>query len=161
IGLFAHRLASTEPTGVDRYFRELVRALARTAAGQRLILASIPEPEYADWIPVGVDRHVIPWPRRAVQLAWSLGAGPRLERSLGPSRGGGTAWRQRRVLHRHYRIGGGRRVPPVRGLPGPLRRLRGRGLDAQELDRPGARGGAARTGGTPPGHDRFRLARRK
>jgi glycosyltransferase involved in cell wall biosynthesis len=84
IGLFAHRLASTQPTGVDRYVRELVLALARTAEGQRLALASIPEPRYVDWVPTGVDRHVIPWPRRAVQLAWSLGAGPRLDQSLAP-----------------------------------------------------------------------------
>ena len=83
IGLFAHHLASTEPTGVDRYFRELVEALARTAEGQRLVLASIPEAQDADWIPTSVDRRVIRWPRRPVQLAWSLGAGPLLERSLG------------------------------------------------------------------------------
>jgi alpha-1,3-rhamnosyl/mannosyltransferase len=84
IGLFAHRLAGRRPTGVGRYFRELVRALDRVAChGERLIVASTREAEEASWIPPGVLRRVVPGPRRPVQLAWCLGTGPRLERSLG------------------------------------------------------------------------------
>ncbi len=83
IGLFAHRMAGRHPTGIGRYFRELVCALDRVADGERLILASTREDEPADWIPAGVLGHVVPWPRRPVQLAWSLGSGPRLERSSG------------------------------------------------------------------------------
>jgi glycosyltransferase involved in cell wall biosynthesis len=83
IGLFAHRLAGRQPTGIGRYFRELVCALDHATSDEQLLLASAREDERADWVPAGVANHVVPWPRRPVQLAWCLGAGPRLERSLG------------------------------------------------------------------------------
>jgi glycosyltransferase involved in cell wall biosynthesis len=83
IGLFAHRLAGRQPTGIGRYFRELVCALDRVAAADQLLVSSAREPEEADWIPAGVGKRVVPWPRRPVQLAWCLGTGPRLEHSLG------------------------------------------------------------------------------
>jgi glycosyltransferase involved in cell wall biosynthesis len=83
IGLFAHRLAGRHPTGIGRYFRELVRALDAAAAGARLVVSSTREPEEAAWIPGSVQKTVLPWPRRPVQLAWSLGTGPRLEHRLG------------------------------------------------------------------------------
>lgn len=84
IGLFAHRLAQRHPTGIGRYIRELVSALGEVAGDDHeLTLASAPEAERADWIPSGVETRVVPWPRRPVQAAWCLGAGPRLERSLG------------------------------------------------------------------------------
>lgn len=84
IGLFAHRLAGRHPTGIGRYFRELVGALDAAAAGEGLLVSSTREPGDATWVPSRVHRSVLPWPRRPVQLAWSLGTGPRLERSLGP-----------------------------------------------------------------------------
>src|ERR1700722_1853429 len=84
IGLFAHRLAGHHPTGNGRYFRELVCALDAQDGGQRVVVTSTREDEDAAWIPPGVQTTVVPWPRRPVQLAWSLGSGPRLERSLGP-----------------------------------------------------------------------------
>lgn len=83
IGLFAHRLAGRHPTGIGRYFRELVCALQTAAAGDRLVVSSTREGEDVTWIPSGVETAVVPWPRRPVQLAWSLGTGPRLERHLG------------------------------------------------------------------------------
>lgn len=83
ITLFAHRLAAKQPTGIGRYFRELVCALDRMSSGQHLVVASTPEPEDASWVPARVARHTVPGPRRPVQLAWCLGTGPRLERSLG------------------------------------------------------------------------------
>lgn len=84
IGLFAHRLAGRQPTGIGRYFRELVGALDAVATeADRLVVSSTREPEAATWIPPRVQKTVVPWPRRPVQLAWSLGTGPGLERALG------------------------------------------------------------------------------
>ena len=83
IGLFAHRLAGRHPTGIGRYFRELVCALDAVATGHRVVVASTREGGDADWIPHRVTRTVVPWPRKLVQFAWSVGSGPRLERSLG------------------------------------------------------------------------------
>jgi alpha-1,3-rhamnosyl/mannosyltransferase len=84
IGLFAHRLAQSRATGIGRYVRELTSALADAAgAGYSLTLSSTPEAEPADWVAAKIETRVLPWPRRATQAAWCLGAGPRLERSLG------------------------------------------------------------------------------
>jgi glycosyltransferase involved in cell wall biosynthesis len=83
ITLYAHRLAGRQPTGVGRYFKELVCGLARVAERERLVAASTRELRNASWVPRGVSKHTVPWPRRPVQLAWCLGAGPRLERGLG------------------------------------------------------------------------------
>ena len=84
IGLFAHRLAQAESTGIGRYTRELASALNAVGGERRaIVLASTPEPETAAWIPDGVESRVLRWPRRVTQAAWCLGAGPRLERSVG------------------------------------------------------------------------------
>jgi glycosyltransferase involved in cell wall biosynthesis len=84
IGLFAHRLAGRHPTGIGRYFRELVGALRAVAASEQLVVSSAREHEDAAWLPPGVQKAIVPWPRRPVQLAWSLGSGPWLEQGLGP-----------------------------------------------------------------------------
>jgi glycosyltransferase involved in cell wall biosynthesis len=83
IGLFAHRLAQSDATGIGRYVRELVRALDEVAADDEITLATTPERPAADWVPRRVRGRVVPWPRGPVQLAWCLGTGPRLERALG------------------------------------------------------------------------------
>lgn len=84
IGLFAHRLSQTHPTGIGRYVRELVVALASEANDdENVVLASTPEPEAPRWVPRGIETRVLPWPRRPVHAAWCLGLGPRLELSLG------------------------------------------------------------------------------
>jgi glycosyltransferase involved in cell wall biosynthesis len=84
ISLFAHRPADAQPTGIGRYVRELVAALARLVDGaEDLVLASTSEPGAPDWLPGGIRHQVAPWPRRVVQLSWCLGAGPQLERGLG------------------------------------------------------------------------------
>jgi glycosyltransferase involved in cell wall biosynthesis len=83
IGLFAHRLAGRHPTGIGRYFRELVSALDAVADAESFVVSSTHEAQDAGWVPPRVQKMVVPWPRRPVQLAWSLGGGPRLERSLG------------------------------------------------------------------------------
>ena len=84
IGLFAHRLAKPDATGIGRYVQELVSALAEAAGpDDQVAVASTPEPQRPTWIPQGVDAHVVRWPRRPVHAAWCLGTGPRLERGLG------------------------------------------------------------------------------
>jgi glycosyltransferase involved in cell wall biosynthesis len=84
VGLFAHRLAQRQPTGIGRFIRELARAMGEVTADQdTIVLASTAEDEPATWVPNHIHTHVVPWPRRPVQISWCLGAGPRLERSLG------------------------------------------------------------------------------
>jgi glycosyltransferase involved in cell wall biosynthesis len=84
IGLFAHRVSQRHPTGIGRYVRELVCALGASPRREvQIVLASTREPGTAGWVPAAVETRLVPWPRRAVQAAWCLGLGPRLERSLG------------------------------------------------------------------------------
>lgn len=85
IGLLAPRVAQGHHTGIGRYVRELVTALVAESSGvHELVLASTPEGEAPRWVPEGVEVRTLPWPRRPVHAAWCLGAGPRLERALGP-----------------------------------------------------------------------------
>jgi glycosyltransferase involved in cell wall biosynthesis len=83
IGLYAHRLALADATGIGRYVRELVSGLAAVRGADELTVSSTREEPRPDWIPPGVRERVVPWPRRQVQAAWSLGTGPRLERAVG------------------------------------------------------------------------------
>jgi glycosyltransferase involved in cell wall biosynthesis len=84
IGLFAHRLAQPDATGDGRYLRELVRALSEIVGpGDQIALTATPETPAQTWVPSRIDTAALPGPRRAVQTAWCLGAGPRIERSLG------------------------------------------------------------------------------
>ena len=84
IGLFAHRLAQANSTGIGRYVRELVGALDRMIdAGDELVLAATPEPQAPTWVPPGVQTRTVGSWRRGVQAAWCLGIGPQVERSLG------------------------------------------------------------------------------
>ena len=85
--LFAHRLEPPDPTGVARYVRELSIALSRAAGNEdlALTLASPPEAAAPEWVPPEIEVRRAAWPRQPKQIAWSLGAGPRLERSLGPA----------------------------------------------------------------------------
>jgi len=84
VGLFAHRIAHADATGISRYVRELVRGLASTRRpSDELILVSTRQRERADWLPEGITVGVVAGPRRPIHLAWCLGAGPRVERSLG------------------------------------------------------------------------------
>jgi glycosyltransferase involved in cell wall biosynthesis len=85
IGLFAHRLAHRHPTGIARYIRELACALGEFSGEDNDIsLMSTREADPPQWIPHTLKSRVLPWPRTAVQLAWCLGSGPRLERGVGP-----------------------------------------------------------------------------
>jgi glycosyltransferase involved in cell wall biosynthesis len=84
VAVFAHRLSQRQPTGIARYIRELVCALAPLVGEQAsFVAASTREPADPAWVPEQIETRVLPWPRRAVQASWSLGLGPALERSLG------------------------------------------------------------------------------
>lgn len=84
IGLFAHRIAEADVTGVGRYVRELTWGLARVAAPEHaIVLGSTPEGEAPRWLPPEVEVRFAAWPRRPVHAAWIAGTGPRVERALG------------------------------------------------------------------------------
>jgi glycosyltransferase involved in cell wall biosynthesis len=85
IGLFAPRVAQGDHTGIGRYVRELVRALAAESAGtHELLLSATPERgQPPTWVPANVELRTVPWPRRPVHAAWCLGTGPQIERALG------------------------------------------------------------------------------
>jgi glycosyltransferase involved in cell wall biosynthesis len=85
VGLFAHRLAHRHPTGIARYIQELAASLVRSADQDVTVeLISTREKNSAHWKPEQLRTELVPWPRGPVQLAWCLGRGPRLERSVGP-----------------------------------------------------------------------------
>jgi glycosyltransferase involved in cell wall biosynthesis len=84
IGLFAHRLAKADATGISRYARELTAALVHEAdRADAVVLGSAREAEAPDWVPARVETRVVRWPRPLVHAAWVAGAGPGIERSLG------------------------------------------------------------------------------
>ena len=76
-------MGQADATGIGRYGRELVRALAEACGEEQLALVSTPEPGATPWVPQRVELRVAPWPRRPVQAAWCLGVGPRIERAIG------------------------------------------------------------------------------
>jgi alpha-1,3-rhamnosyl/mannosyltransferase len=81
VALVTHRLAPHQPTGVHRYAASLARALAGNGHSGYCVASPVESPAPVAW--PGVPYHPLPWPRRQVQLAWSLGGGPLLERGLG------------------------------------------------------------------------------
>ncbi|HWB18253.1 MAG TPA: glycosyltransferase family 1 protein [Vicinamibacterales bacterium] len=76
-----HRLVPRQPTGVHRYAASLARALARSGNSGYFVATPIESP--APSPSLGVPYRPLPWARRRVQLAWSLGRGPVVERELG------------------------------------------------------------------------------
>lgn len=83
IGLLAHRLGEAHPSGIGRYYRELVGALAG-AGSVDLVVGTPREPAGAgSWLPAGVGRAAAPGNRRLLQLAWALARRPLVERWLG------------------------------------------------------------------------------
>ncbi len=85
VALLAHRLASAEPTGIGRYYRELAVALAAAADPDslRYVVASTREPGAPDWVAPPLDHAVVPGPRRAVHAAWCALHRPAVDRWLG------------------------------------------------------------------------------
>lgn len=79
VALVAHRIADPAPSGIGRYYRELITALARESGATTLTAMTLREPAEADWLPSGVGYRAIPGPRRAVQFAWSAARRPRID----------------------------------------------------------------------------------
>lgn len=80
VSLVAHRLASPSATGVGRYYVEVVSALGEGSRRLRYEVATTREPDEPAWLPAGVERRVVPGPRRAVALSWALVHRPALDR---------------------------------------------------------------------------------
>jgi alpha-1,3-rhamnosyl/mannosyltransferase len=83
VALVAHRIADHDPSGIGRYYRELIAALAAEEGAPRLVAVTPSEPDAPDWLPAGVGRRVIPGPRRVVQFGWSAVGRPRVDRWTG------------------------------------------------------------------------------
>lgn len=81
IGVVAHRLATAAPSGVDRYLRQLVIALAERS-DVTCSLATTAETEEPTWVPEGIPIGRVPGPRKAVNLAWSIAHRPAIDRFL-------------------------------------------------------------------------------
>jgi len=78
IAVVAHRLSTRAPTGIDRYARELVRALA-AHPDQHVAVVATAERDEPDWLPDGVVSHRIRGPRRLVHLGWSVAHRPAID----------------------------------------------------------------------------------
>ena len=81
VALFAHRLGTSAPTGIDRYARELIGAIAERG-DHHVVAVSTREREAPDWLPRDVEVRQARGPRKAVHLAWCLTRRPRIDRHL-------------------------------------------------------------------------------
>lgn len=79
VALVANRLADPNPTGVDRYHRELVRRLAERD-DVRCSTLSTREATAPGWVPAAVPWRHLPGPRELVHLGWSALGRPRIDR---------------------------------------------------------------------------------
>jgi glycosyltransferase involved in cell wall biosynthesis len=82
IAVVAHRLSTRAPTGIDRYARELVRALAAHPE-HTIAVVSTAERDAPSWLPDGVVARRVRGPRRLVHLGWSVGRRPRIDGAIG------------------------------------------------------------------------------
>ncbi len=71
VALVAHRIGDAAPSGIGRYYRELITALANEAGAPRLVAVTPREATRPEWLPSAVGYQMIPGPRRLVQFAWS------------------------------------------------------------------------------------------
>lgn len=84
IALVAHRLAAPAPTGIGRYYTEIVRGLAALAAPTtRYVVASTAEPAAPTWVPDGVEVRSLGGPRKLRATAWGVLGWPAVDRALG------------------------------------------------------------------------------
>ena len=81
IAVVVHRLSTDAPTGIDRYARELVRALARHDE-HRVEAVATAERSQPDWLPDGVEVRRIGGPRQLVHLGWSVCGRPRIDGAI-------------------------------------------------------------------------------
>ena len=82
VAIVVHRLSTGTPTGIDRYARELVGALARLAE-HRIETVSTAEHDRPNWLPDGVVARHVRGPRRLVHLGWSVCHRPRIDAEVG------------------------------------------------------------------------------
>lgn len=84
IALVAHRLAQPEPTGIGRYYTEVVRGLAEVSgADAHLVAASTREREAATWLPASVEGASLGGPRKLLATTWALVGRPTVDARLG------------------------------------------------------------------------------
>ncbi len=79
VALVAHRIADPAPSGIGRYYRELITALACEGRGTSLVAVTPREPGRPGWLPPEVARRTVPGPRQAVQFCWSAVRRPRID----------------------------------------------------------------------------------
>jgi len=82
IAVVAHRPGSRTPTGIDRYARELVGALAEHPE-HTVEVVSTAERDDADWLPARVRIRRLRGPRKLLHLGWSLVGRPRIDAQMG------------------------------------------------------------------------------
>ncbi len=85
VALLAHRLATAEPTGVGRYYRELAPALAAAAAPDVVgyVVASPREQRTPGWVRPPLRHVALAGPRLARHAAWCALRRPTVDRALG------------------------------------------------------------------------------
>ena len=84
VALYGHRLQDPSGTGISRYARELIAALARSDPSPfRYTMASSPERRGPDGLPADLPYHHPPGPRRVLHASWSTLRRPRVDRFVG------------------------------------------------------------------------------
>jgi glycosyltransferase involved in cell wall biosynthesis len=83
VALVAHRLGEAHPSGIGRYYRELVVALAATAKLDLVVGTPRELAGAGSWLPAGVTRATAPGNRRLLQLVWSLAQRPLIDGWIG------------------------------------------------------------------------------
>ena len=78
VAVVVHRLSADAPTGIDRYSRELVQALAHHDE-HRFEAVATAERNQPNWLPDGVEVRRIRGPRRLVHLGWCVARRPRID----------------------------------------------------------------------------------
>jgi alpha-1,3-rhamnosyl/mannosyltransferase len=84
VALASHQWASPQPTGVDRYGRELATALAARPDVEVTLCAPAERGTDLGWVPSGVVIRRVPGPRRLVAAGWWTLRRPRIDATVGP-----------------------------------------------------------------------------
>ncbi len=82
ITLVAHRAADPAPSGIGRYYTELVSHLAARGS-YRYSLGTTRESGPANWLPAGLERFEFPGPRKAVAVSWAIARRPHMDAAFG------------------------------------------------------------------------------
>jgi glycosyltransferase involved in cell wall biosynthesis len=84
VALVAHRLAAPAPTGIGRYYTEIVRGLAEVAdPATTYVAASTRERTPPRWVPPSVEVRSLGGPRKLRATAWAVVGRPAVDRALG------------------------------------------------------------------------------